>query len=686
MDFLLNILSHWESALAVLLVLGGLIFFHELGHFAVARLFRIGVRTFSLGFGPKLLKLRRGKTDYCLSLIPLGGYVALAGEEDEAEQPDPKGKEIDGVLFAPEELYSGRPAWHRLLVVLAGPVANFVLALIIYCGIAWAQGQTYLLPEVGDVTPGTPAATAGIQPGDRVLSIDGKPIENWNAVAEGIGAGNGKPVTIVLSRGGSEVTLSLTPEAKTRANIFGEEKPAWLIGIRASTATGHLPLGPVEAIGAGFRQTWDMIAFTCESFVKLAQRVVPLDNVGGPILIAQMVGQQAEQGLSAVLLLAALISVNLGILNLLPIPILDGGHIVFFTLEMLMGRPVSATAREWSAKVGMALLLGAVVLLYWQNTGVARTVGTLTLLAAVAWRLLPTMNKLVQQLLMMQQQIPQIEPVLRKLDEVAALPRTDTATAQECPLQEELRLEDVSFRYPNTAEGKPDALRHLNIRIPRGSMVGFVGPSGAGKSTIVGLLTGLFPPTDGRILVDGRPMDAALREGWIRRIGYVPQSPFLLNASIAENVAFSHWGADIGRERVCRCCRMAAMDFVDDLDQNIDTVIGERGVRLSGGQVQRVAIARALYNDPQFILFDEATSALDGAAEQAIQQTINHLRAHMTLVVVAHRLSTVEACDYVYWVDKGYIRMEGKPGQVLPAYAAFLADQNALTGKETSES
>ena len=192
MDFLLNILSHWESALAVLLVLGGLIFFHELGHFAVARLFRIGVRTFSLGFGPKLLKLRRGKTDYCLSLIPLGGYVALAGEEDEAEQPDPKGKEIDGVLFAPEELYSGRPAWHRLLVVLAGPVANFVLALIIYCGIAWAQGQTYLLPEVGDVTPGTPAATAGIQPGDRVLSIDGKPIENWNAVAEGIGAGNGK--------------------------------------------------------------------------------------------------------------------------------------------------------------------------------------------------------------------------------------------------------------------------------------------------------------------------------------------------------------------------------------------------------------------------------------------------------------------------------------------------------------
>lgn len=246
MDFLLNILSHWESALAVLLVLGGLIFFHELGHFAVARLFRIGVRTFSLGFGPKLLKLRRGKTDYCLSLIPLGGYVALAGEEDEAEQPDPKGKEIDGVLFAPEELYSGRPAWHRLLVVLAGPVANFVLALIIYCGIAWRRARPICFPRSATSPPGLPPPRPASCPATACCPSTGKPIENWNAVAEGIGAGNGKPVTIVLSRGGSEVTLSLTPEAKTRANIFGEEKPAWLIGIRASTATGTCPSAPLK--------------------------------------------------------------------------------------------------------------------------------------------------------------------------------------------------------------------------------------------------------------------------------------------------------------------------------------------------------------------------------------------------------------------------------------------------------
>lgn len=343
--------------------------------------------------------------------------------------------------------------------------------------------------------------------------------------------------------------------------------------------------------------------------------------------------------------------------------------------------PLPSWTLEW---VGMVLLLGAVMLLYWQNASVARTVGTLTLLAAVAWRLLPTMNKLVQQMLMMQQQIPQIEPVLRQLDEVAALPPTDTDTAQDCPLHEELRLENVSFRYPSVSADKPDALRNLNLCIPRGSMVGFVGPSGAGKSTIVGLLTGLFPPTGGNIFVDGRPMDNALREGWVRRIGYVPQSPFLLNSSIAENIAFSHWGAAIDRERVQQCCRMAAMDFVDGLEQNIDTVIGERGVRLSGGQVQRVAIARALYNTPQFILFDEATSALDGAAEQAIQQTINSLREHMTLVVVAHRLSTVEACDFVYWIDGGEVRMAGKPEAILPAYEAYLAAKNEASDKEMS--
>ncbi|MEG2139933.1 MAG: RIP metalloprotease RseP [Bilophila sp.] len=368
MDFLLNILSHWDSVLAVLVVLGGLIFFHELGHFGMARLLGMGVRTFSLGFGPKLLTFRRGKTDYCLSLIPLGGYVALAGEEDD-EEPRSSGesKDIDGIVFDANELFSERPAWNRLLVVLAGPVANFALALVICWVLALAQGETYRLPVVGSVLAESPAAAAGVQPGDTIVQIDAVSINTWDQVMAGVGAGNGKPLHLVLLRDGEERSLVVTPEAKTRPNLFGEMKPAWLIGISDAGKIGTTPLGVLDAISSGTIKTWDMIAFTCESFVKLFQRVVPLDNVGGPILIAQMIGQQAENGLLAVLMLAALISVNLGILNLLPIPVLDGGHIVFLTLEMILRHPVSLTARNMAARVGMALLLCLMLLATWND-------------------------------------------------------------------------------------------------------------------------------------------------------------------------------------------------------------------------------------------------------------------------------------------------------------------------------
>lgn len=364
MELLLKILSHWDGAVAVLLVLGGLIFFHELGHFSMARAFGIGVRTFSLGFGPKIFTRRRGKTDYCLSLIPLGGYVSLAGEDGE-EVPNPQEK--DEVSFHETELFSQRPAWQRLLVVLAGPVANFVLALMLCWGLAWVQGQQYLFPEVGQILPGSPAERAGIQSNDMIKSIDGLPIKNWEQVIDGIGASQGKPVTFILFRNGEERTLTITPEAKTRPNIFGEEKPAWLVGFTNSGKMGYTPLKPLEAIVVGTQETWKMIALTGESFVKLVQRVVPLDNVGGPILIAQMIGQQAEQGIAGVLVLAALISVNLGILNLLPIPVLDGGHIVFFTLEMLLKRPLSIAVQTIAARVGMALLLCLMLLATWND-------------------------------------------------------------------------------------------------------------------------------------------------------------------------------------------------------------------------------------------------------------------------------------------------------------------------------
>lgn len=330
--------------------------------------------------------------------------------------------------------------------------------------------------------------------------------------------------------------------------------------------------------------------------------------------------------------------------------------------------PVFPPLPSWILEfVGICLLLGTVLLLRWQDASLAYTSATLALLAAVAWRLLPIMNRMVQGLVQMQQQLPTVEPVLQKVAEVEALPQS-TSEERPCPLRKEIRFEHVSFRYPNTGTGHKDALRDISLRIPKGSMIGLIGPSGAGKSTIVSLLTGLYTPSSGKILVDGQELDDNLRAGWMRSIGYVPQSPFLLNGSLAENIAFSQWGQKIDCQRVEECCRMAAMDFLDDLEDGLDTIIGERGVRLSGGQLQRVSIARALYDQPQCIIFDEATSALDSTTEQAIQQTIESLREYTTVVIIAHRLTTVEKCDWLYLVEKGEIKFDGNSNTVLNKY------------------
>lgn len=324
--------------------------------------------------------------------------------------------------------------------------------------------------------------------------------------------------------------------------------------------------------------------------------------------------------------------------------------------------------------VGICLLLGTVLLLYWQEASLAYMSATLALLAAVAWRLLPIMNRIVQGLLMMQQLLPMVGSALQKVKEVESLPKPPNEE-YPCPLQEEIFFEHVSFRYPNTSKSHKNALQDVTLRIPKGSMIGLIGPSGAGKSTIVSLLTGLYTPSSGRILVDGQELNDSLRADWMRNIGYVPQRPFLLNGSLAENIAFSQWGHKINRQRVEECCRMAAIDFLNELEEGIDTIIGEHGVRLSGGQLQRVSIARALYNHPQCVIFDEATSALDGATEQAIQQTIEGLKNEMTIIIISHRLATVKNCTWLYLIDHGKVIHEGHANFILSLYEKNIEER-----------
>ena len=349
------------TILAVIIVLGGLIFFHELGHFAMARALGMGVSTFSLGFGPKILKRKIGKTEYALSLVPLGGYVALVGESDEADIPEG---------FTPKESFALRPAWQRLLVVAAGPVANILLAWLLCWALSFCYGVPVLEPVVGAVAADSPAARAGLVPGDRILSVDGKAVESWEEMSSAIAASGGRPLRLEVLRpagrtqAGADETLGveLTAERATRKTIFGEEETAWLIGVRAGNSVTAEPRPFWRAAVAGARQTWGMVSLTWQSFVKLAQRVVPLDQVGGPIMIAQMVGEQAHQGLAGLLALTALISVNLGILNLLPVPVLDGGQIVFCLIEIIFRRPVPQKAQEWATRVGLFLLIALMVL------------------------------------------------------------------------------------------------------------------------------------------------------------------------------------------------------------------------------------------------------------------------------------------------------------------------------------
>lgn len=347
------------TIVAAIIVLGGLIFFHELGHFTVARWLGMGVSTFSLGFGPKLLKYRHGKTEYALSLVPLGGYVALVGENDENDIPSG---------FTREECFSLRPAWQRFLVIAAGPFANILLACILCWVVAWGWGNTVMLPQVGTVMPQSAAAQAGLQKGDLILSIDGQALSSWDEISPTVAAANGRPLILTVARQpaegmtqGTELELTLTPQWSTRKTIFGEDEKAWLIGIGPLGSVRVEELGFAEALETGLVQTWRLVDLTWQSFVKLAQRVVPADQVGGPIMIAQMVGQQAEQGLVGVLGLAALISINLAILNLLPVPVLDGGQMLFCLIEMIFRRPVPQKIQEWGMRVGMALLLSLMI-------------------------------------------------------------------------------------------------------------------------------------------------------------------------------------------------------------------------------------------------------------------------------------------------------------------------------------
>lgn len=330
-------------------------------------------------------------------------------------------------------------------------------------------------------------------------------------------------------------------------------------------------------------------------------------------------------------------------------------------------RDLMGSVPQWLLEsMGTLILLGVFIGMVVGGSSEAKAIGALTLLAAVCWRLLPAVNKLLGSMLALRSYLSNFLTIVLKIKEIPQ--KNNSRDSKAIPFRDSIVLENITFSYPDALE---PALSNVSLAIHKGSMVGFIGMSGSGKSTLVSIISGLLAPESGNFIVDGNRLSVDKK----LNVGYVPQNLYLLDATLAENIAFSAWGKSIDAERVRECCRLASLDFVDDLPAGIASPIGERGARLSGGQVQRVGIARALYGQPDVLIFDEATSALDGATEAAIQQTVESLQSNMTILIVAHRLSTVENCDYVYWLENGKIRMHGAASDVLPRYKDYLQDE-----------
>jgi regulator of sigma E protease len=432
------------TVLSFIVVIGVLILIHELGHFLVARWAGVGVERFSIGFGPVLLRWRGRETEYCLSAIPMGGYVKMMGEENPLEGGG-------GTLsYDPSRAFAFKPLWARFLIVFAGPGMNFVLAAVIFALVFAVVGRPVWPAIVGRVADGGPAEAAGLRSGDQVIAVDGRPVEHWEDLERAVAASEGRPLTLRVRRDGSEETVRVAPRLTTvRDPVFRDERRAWEIGagprltpyigavnpgspaeqaglkpgdsVRAvagqpvftpeelmqaiqrrggqtfeitveregrtltvpvtatvvrdrgpagdeievgrigiaivTRAVSHEPYALPSAVWQGVVRTWDMTVLVVKGIWKLLVGAIDRSNIGGPIQIAAEAGRQAREGWVSLAMFTAIISVNLAVLNLLPVPMLDGGHLLFFLIEAVLGRPLSVRKREWAQQVGFVLLL-----------------------------------------------------------------------------------------------------------------------------------------------------------------------------------------------------------------------------------------------------------------------------------------------------------------------------------------
>ncbi len=365
MEFLTNLAGGiWSNVIIFLLVLTLVVFIHELGHFLVARWCGVVVKAFSIGFGPEIFGFYdKHGTRWRFAWIPLGGYVKFMDDDNAASMPSPEALE----RMTPEERRSSfhtKPVWQRASVVAAGPIANFLLAIAIYAGLNMAVGIRVMPAYVEKVVPDSPAAKAGFEPGDKIVAIDAAPVESFDDLQRIVAPNAGRELTFKVERNGETINLKVTPAMDEQRDPFGRNFKRGLIGIQRSSSPEKwqtYTVGPIDAVARGVQETWSNISQTVAGLGDMISGRQSAEQMGGPILMAEVTAKVAGLGVEPLLRWVALISANIGFLNLLPIPVLDGGHLMFYGLEAIRRKPLSDRFQQVGFQIGLAFIIALMI-------------------------------------------------------------------------------------------------------------------------------------------------------------------------------------------------------------------------------------------------------------------------------------------------------------------------------------
>jgi regulator of sigma E protease len=349
-----------------LVILTVLVFVHEFGHYLIARWNKVRVEVFSIGFGPEMFGWwDRAGTRWKFSTIPLGGYVKMFGDSDASS-----GLPAPGLArLAPSERdvsFHYKRLGQRAAIVAAGPAANFLFAIVVLAVLFMTYGQPFTPAEVGQVQAGSAAEQGGIQPGDVILNIDGRTVQRFEDVQQVVRLNPGVPMTVVVRREGQEHSLHVTPSRTELTDRFGNHYQIGLLGI-ARSGMEYVKRDPATAIMQAGTETWDLSVATLKATWQIIIGTRATDELGGPLRIAQMSGEVAQGGIVAVLWFMAVLSINLGLINLFPVPVLDGGHLLFYAAEAVRGKPLGQRAQEYGFRIGLALVLTLMVFATWND-------------------------------------------------------------------------------------------------------------------------------------------------------------------------------------------------------------------------------------------------------------------------------------------------------------------------------